>query len=54
MTRQALLQAGSGEVLVLVDTQTQVENCTRVAGQLGWQASALAKGPDVYELTLRK
>jgi TusA-related sulfurtransferase len=54
LTRHALLAAGGGEILVLVDSPTQVENCTRVATQLGWAAHASAKAGDLYELTLRK
>ena len=53
MTRQALQGSGSDEVIVLVDTMTQVHNCTRAAEKLGWQASYEEKGA-VFELTLRK
>ena len=53
LTRTALQKTSGGEVLVLVDTMTQVHNCTRAAGKLGWQASYEEKG-DVFELTLRK
>ena len=31
LTRKALLEAGSGEVVVLVDGADQVDNCTRTA-----------------------
>ena len=53
MTRQALQETGGDEVVVLVDTMTQVHNCSRVAEKLGWQASYTEKG-DVFEVTLRK
>ncbi len=53
MTRQALQQTGGDEVVVLVDTMTQVHNCTRIAEKLGWQANYQEKD-DIYELTLRK
>ena len=53
LTRTALQKTSGGEVLVLVDTMTQVHNCTRAAEKLGWQASYEEKG-DVFELTLRK
>jgi TusA-related sulfurtransferase len=53
LTRKAILETGGDEVVVLVDTMTQVHNCSRAAEKLGWQASCEEKG-DVFELTLRK
>lgn len=53
LTRKALQEAGAGEVVVLVDTMTQVYNCTRAAEKLGWQVTCAEKG-DVFELTLRR
>jgi len=53
LTRNALQKTSGGEVIVLVDTMTQVHNCTRAAEKLGWQASYEEKG-EVFELTLRK
>lgn len=53
MTRQALQQTSGNQVVVLVDTMTQVYNCTRAAEKLGWQVEYEEKG-DVFELTLRK
>ncbi len=53
LTRRALEQAGAGEVLVLVDTVTQLQNCLRAAEKLGWEASYEDKG-GTFELTLRK
>ncbi|HNQ24357.1 MAG TPA: sulfurtransferase TusA family protein [Phycisphaerae bacterium] len=53
LTRTALQQAGGGQVVVTVDTMTQVHNCTRAATKLGWQATYEQKG-DVFEMTLRK
>ena len=53
MTRQALQQTSGNQVVVLVDTMTQVHNCTRAAEKLGWQAEYEEQG-DVFELTLRK
>jgi len=53
LTRQALQKAGSGEVRVLVDTVTQVHNCTRAAEKLGWQVAVEQQG-DIYELKFRK
>jgi tRNA 2-thiouridine synthesizing protein A len=53
LTRKALQESASGEIIVLVDTMTQVYNCTRAAEKLGWQASYEEKD-EVFELTLRK
>lgn len=53
LTREALQETQGGEVVVLVDTMTQVHNCSRAAGKLGWLASYEEKG-NVFELTLRK
>lgn len=53
LTRRALQQVGSGEVVVLVDTMTQVHNCTRTAQKLGWEVRYEQKG-EIFELRLRK
>lgn len=53
LTRQALQESESGEVVVLVDTMTQVHNCSRVAAKLGWQASIEEKD-NVFVLTFRR
>jgi hypothetical protein len=53
LTRSALLKAGSGAVIVQVDTMTQVQNCSRAAEKLGWQASYEENG-NIYHLTLAK
>ena len=53
LTRQTLQQTSDREVVVLVDTMTQVHNCTRAAARLGWQAQYEEKG-DTFELKLTK
>ena len=53
LTRTALQKSSGDEVIILVDTMTQVHNCTRVAEKLGWQASYEEKD-EVFEVTLRK
>lgn len=53
LTRQALQQAGSGRVSVLVDTMTQVHNCTRAAAKLGWEGEYEEK-TDEFELKFTK
>jgi hypothetical protein len=39
LTRKALQESGGQEVVVLLDSMTQVQNCTRAAERLGWQVS---------------
>jgi TusA-related sulfurtransferase len=53
LTRNALLEAASGRVVVLVDTMTQVQNCTRAAKKLGWTATCEERG-DTFELQLER
>lgn len=53
LTRNALRQAGRGEIHVLVDTETARDNCTRVARREGWQVEVLEEG-ETYHLVLKK
>lgn len=53
LTRRALQELEGGEVVVLVDTMTQVHNCSRAAEKLGWQAGYEEKENELV-LTLRK
>jgi TusA-related sulfurtransferase len=53
LTRKALQDSTGEEVVVLVDTMTQVHNCSRAAERLGWQAEYEESG-DAFRITLRK
>ena len=53
MTKQALTAAGGGEIIVQVDTKTQVQNCIRTAEKLKWQAS-YEEREGTFEITLHK
>jgi TusA-related sulfurtransferase len=53
LTRQALEKAGGGPVTVLVDTMTQVNNCTRAAEGAGWRVTCEEKEGE-YVLTMCK
>ncbi len=53
LTRKSLQDAAQGEVVVLVDTMAQVDNCGRAAESLGWKATFEEKD-DLFELILRK
>ncbi len=52
LTRTALTNAGSGQVIIHLDSMTQVQNCSRSAEKLGWQVSYEEKdGAFVLKLT---
>jgi TusA-related sulfurtransferase len=53
MTRQALEASGGGVVHVLVDSRTQVQNCSRAGEQLGWIVS-VEETDGTFELLFRK
>jgi len=53
LIRKALLEAGEGEVALRVDTVTQVQNCSRAAGKLGWKVAVEEKG-GLYEMRFQK
>ena len=45
---------GSGEIMVLVDTDTSKENVSRAARSKGWEVSTIEPEGDGYRLTLKK
>jgi len=53
LTRKAVKALDGGEVTVLVDTMTQVQNVSRSAQKLGWDVSFEEKG-ETFELVLKK
>ena len=53
LTRQAIKETNAGLISVLVDTMTQVYNCSRAAEKLGWNAEYDEKD-GTYELKLNK
>lgn len=53
LTKRALEGATGREVVVLVDTMTQVQNCTRMAETCGWQVS-YQEQEGTFTLTMRK
>jgi len=53
MTRKAVKDLDGGEVTVLVDTMTQVQNVSRSAQKLGWDVSFEEKN-ETFELLLKK
>ncbi len=53
LTRKELLELQEGELVVLVDTVTQVHNCTRAAGKLGWEVTC-EEEDSAFRLVFRK
>lgn len=53
LTRKAVKDLDGGEVTVLVDTMTQVQNVSRSAQKLGWDVSFEEKD-ETFELLLKK
>ena len=45
---------GSGEIMVLVDTDTSKENVSRAAKGKGWEVISIEPEEDGYRLTLKK
>lgn len=45
---------GSGEMVVLVDTDTSKENVSRAAKGKGWEVISIEPEEDGYRLTLKK
>lgn len=54
MTRQALASLSSGEVQVLVDSGTALDNVARTAHHAGWQAIVEDMPDGSHKLTLTK
>jgi TusA-related sulfurtransferase len=53
MTKNAINKTKGGEITVIVDTMTQVQNCSRIAEKLGWSATWEEKEGE-YHVHLRK
>lgn len=54
MTRQALMKAKQGIVIVLVDSITSRDNVSRTAKLAGWQAVSEDQPDGSFKVTLRK
>jgi TusA-related sulfurtransferase len=54
MTRKALMTAGKGAVVVLVDSVTSRDNVARTASLAGWQSAVEQQSDGSYRLTLTK
>jgi tRNA 2-thiouridine synthesizing protein A len=53
MTRNGLKEAKEGEVTIIVDTMTQVQNCIRAAEMLGWEVTWEERDDDYYLVARR-
>ncbi|WP_457570437.1 sulfurtransferase TusA family protein [Desulfovulcanus sp.] len=54
LVMDAIKQASSSELLVLVDTDTSKENVIRAANSKGWQAKDIVTEGDEYKIILQK
>ncbi len=54
LTRQAIQQAKQGTVVVLVDSGTSRDNCSRVAKKAGWNVAVEDRPEGGYRLVLSK
>jgi hypothetical protein len=54
MTRQALLKADQGKVVVLVDAITSRDNVARTARMAGWEVDIQPQDDGSYQLILTK
>lgn len=54
MTLDEMKKAGSGEIQVLVDTDTSKENVSRAAENQGWLVKEINEEGEGYRLTLQK
>lgn len=54
LTRKALMNAGKGAVIVLVDSLTSRDNVARTANLAGWQSTIEQQTDGSYRLTLTK
>ena len=54
MTREAIKKLGKGALKVWVDTDTAVENITRVANNNGWRIKSTPHAGGGFQLELEK
>ena len=54
MTLDAIKAAGSGELMILVDTDTAKENVSRAAESQGWDVKDLVENGDEYRIVINK
>lgn len=54
LTLNAIKKTKTGELIVLVDTQTSKENVSRAAKSKGWKVEEVQAVNDAYKIVLRK
>lgn len=54
MTLNEMKKLGSGEIVVLVDTDTSKENVGRAARSQGWQVKRIREEDSGYRITVAK
>ena len=54
MTMDEIKASGSGEITILVDTDTSRENVSRAAESQGWQVADVQEKGEEYSITILK
>ena len=54
MTMDEIKKVDSGEIVVLVDTDTSRENVSRAAASKGWQVKDVREEDEGYRMTIAK
>ena len=54
MTLNKIKEAGSGEIIIVVDTDTARENVSRAAGSQGWAVATIQPEDGGYRIVIRK
>ena len=54
MTMDEIKASGSGEITILVDTDTSKENVSRAAASQGWQVQDVQEEGEGYRISIKK
>jgi len=54
MTIDMIKTQKTGEIEILVDTDTSQENVSRAAANQGWDVASVAEEGDLFRITIRK
>ncbi len=54
MTLDSIKKQGTGEMEILVDTETSKENVSRAAGSKGWQVKDVTEESEYFKISIYK
>ena len=54
MTINEIKKAGTGEIIIMVDTDTSKENVSRASKAQGWKVADIQPEDEGYRITVRK